>query len=793
MNMRARPFPWAKITVAVLALTMALVPMWATLAGTTTIKPVADAYLSQSYPTANYGTSTSLRTDASPIIRSFLRFNVTGLQTSVTKATLRIYANSGNSTGYTVLAQSNNAWNETSITYANQPALGSALGKSASYAAGTWTSVDVTSFVRGNGTYSLELTTTSTTNTNFASRESANAPELVVETANGASSTPTPSESPSASPSPSPTAPPADVQPSFPIRAAFYYPWFPESWKQLGIYPYTNYHPTLGFYDGSSATVLASHIASMQYAGLQAGIASWWGQGTSTDSRIPQLLKAAAGTPFRWSLYYEAESLGDPTVGQINSDLTYIRDHYGNDPSFLRVGGKFVVFVYADGTDLCGMADRWKQANTVGAYVVLKVFPGYKSCASQPQGWHQYAPAVAEDNQAPYSYTVSPGFYKYGEAVRLPRSLPTFTQSVKNMVASKAQFQLVTTFNEWGEGTSVESATEWATTGGHGTYLDALHGVLGSVGPSPSPSPSPSTSPTPSGSPTPSASPTPSVSPTPSSTPSGSVCGNLPTGNTINTVVVIAEENRSWSSVGGVGFSGSQMPYLHNLGSQCAIFQNDSEINTSENSLTQYIGAWTGLNDPNGIGNDCSPSSSCSTTANNIFRVFRDAGIAHKEYVEGATTGCSAGGNAAKHVPDLYMWDSTDKANCANEVRPLTEFNWASPPPGFAFITPNLCNDGHDCGNSTVDSWLANSGRLPALFNSAQYKAGKVLVEMWWDEDQPRPNLFACWSCLHLSSPLDPHYYGESRLWLNLLGAPTTNLGGISSSTLDLRPVLGLL
>ena len=30
------------------------------------------------------------------------------------------------------------------------------------------------------------------------------------------------------------------------------------------------------------------------------------------------------------------------------------------------------------------MADRWKQANTVNAYLVLKVFAGYRNCASQP-------------------------------------------------------------------------------------------------------------------------------------------------------------------------------------------------------------------------------------------------------------------------------------------------------------------------------------------------------------------------------------------------------------------------
>ncbi len=266
-----------------------------------------------------------------------------------------------------------------------------------------------------------------------------------------------------------------DTQPSFPIRAAFYYPWFPEAWKQQGFNPFTNYTPSLGFYDGGSQTVIKQHIAAMQYGGIQAGIASWWGQGSKTDGRIAALLQGAAGTSFRWSVYYENESTGDPTVEQITNDLTYLRDKYGNDPSFLRINGRFVVFVYAAGNDACGMADRWKQANTAGAYVVLKVFSGYRNCASQPDAWHQYSPAVAADSQKGYSYAISPGFWQKGASVRLARDLNRWNQNIKDMIASGAPFQLITTFNEWGEGTSVESALEWASSSGYGAYLDALH------------------------------------------------------------------------------------------------------------------------------------------------------------------------------------------------------------------------------------------------------------------------------------------------------------------------------
>lgn len=273
---------------------------------------------------------------------------------------------------------------------------------------------------------------------------------------------------------PSVYKPPEDAQPTFPIRAAFYYPWFPQAWTQQGIYPFTNYTPSLGFYNGSELNIVQKHIAAMQYGGIQAGIASWWGVGTHTDGRIAILLQAAASTPFRWALYHEQESQGNPTVSELRADLTYIRDNYAGSPGFLRVDGRFVVFVYADDQDGCGMADRWKQANTVGAYLVLKVFPGYRQCASQPDSWHQYSPAVAEDNQAPYSFAISPGFWLKGQNVRLGRNLATWQQNVRNMVASNAQWQLVTTFNEWGEGTSVESAVQWASASGYGQYMDVL-------------------------------------------------------------------------------------------------------------------------------------------------------------------------------------------------------------------------------------------------------------------------------------------------------------------------------
>jgi hypothetical protein len=269
--------------------------------------------------------------------------------------------------------------------------------------------------------------------------------------------------------------PPQSSQPQLPVRAFFYYPWFPETWGSL--HHHTRYHPSLGFYDSSSPTVISNHLHALEYGHAEVVISSWWKRGDRPDVRLPVLLQetAAEGSALRWSVYYEPEAQGDPSAEEIRSDLTYLLDRYGRHSAFFRLNGRFVVFVYADASDGCSMADRWEQANTVGAHVVLKLFPGYKTCASQPDGWHQYS-ASPETSHGRESFTVSPGFWKWDEqSPHSARDPERFRQNVRHMVASGANYQLIISLNEWGEGTAVESAQEWASPSGYGVYLDALH------------------------------------------------------------------------------------------------------------------------------------------------------------------------------------------------------------------------------------------------------------------------------------------------------------------------------
>jgi hypothetical protein len=147
-----------------------------------TFLPLADSYVNADAPPTNYGNSTTLRVDGSPIVRSYLRFTVQGLNGTVTKAVLRIFANSASTSSIAASAVTNSTWTEGSITYNNAPSPGSSLGSSGPVTAGTWVSIDITAYISGNGTYNLALTTPGSTAISLASRQSTNPPQLIIET-----------------------------------------------------------------------------------------------------------------------------------------------------------------------------------------------------------------------------------------------------------------------------------------------------------------------------------------------------------------------------------------------------------------------------------------------------------------------------------------------------------------------------------------------------------------------------------------------------------------------------------
>jgi hypothetical protein len=260
------------------------------------------------------------------------------------------------------------------------------------------------------------------------------------------------------------------------MTAAFYYGWYPENWG-IG----TRFHPTAGAYSSLDLAMAKRHVEQMRYAGMQAAIASWWGPGHRTDRAFSVDLRAADATPFKWAIYYELEGPDFPQQSpeQLHASMQYVADRYANDPNYLHVDGRPVVFVWPDPNDGCDMVNRWRAANT-GFYVVQKRFAGYQSCQGSADSWHEYSPNLSRTEVKGYSFTVSPGFWRYDQGPRLARDPGQFDAAVAAMAATTTQWKLVTTFNEWGEGTAVEPAAEWASPSGYGVYLDILHNHLGS-------------------------------------------------------------------------------------------------------------------------------------------------------------------------------------------------------------------------------------------------------------------------------------------------------------------------
>ncbi len=287
-------------------------------------------------------------------------------------------------------------------------------------------------------------------------------------------------------------------QPQPPYYATFYYMWYKNP-KTDGAWDYWTDHggsppntwfshyipdpnpnsfdPANELYSENNYDIFKWQAGKLKEAKIEVAIASWWGQNTREDVTFNNIINSFMSRPdnpypnLRWAVYYEDEGFSDPPVSILISDLTYIKNKYTASPYMLRVGGKPVVFVYAGANDNPGtMTKRWKDANSALGnyfYTVLKVFPGSTSDLNQPSAWHQYAPASRSGTDNKDYFFVSPGFWlDDGSAERLPRNLTDFTSAVKNMVASNTTWKLIETWNEWGEGTSVEPGQQIKTVNG---------------------------------------------------------------------------------------------------------------------------------------------------------------------------------------------------------------------------------------------------------------------------------------------------------------------------------------
>ncbi len=181
-------------------------PAAAEAAGSVVLSPVADAFvISGSDAGKNFGASKSLKTmkpakAGGEATQSYLRFDV-GAVGGIARATLRLHCTNDSRDSFDVVV-SPLEWDEPTVTWNNQPGVGSAVvGSARATKVGQWVEVDVTAAVRPSAPLALALVPRSTDAFAASSRDSAtNPPVLVIET--------TQASPPPASPS---TPPPANA------------------------------------------------------------------------------------------------------------------------------------------------------------------------------------------------------------------------------------------------------------------------------------------------------------------------------------------------------------------------------------------------------------------------------------------------------------------------------------------------------------------------------------------------------------------------------------------------------
>jgi len=141
----------------------------------------ADASVSETTPTRNFGRARQLLVDASPTVRTYVRFDVDLTSDDVSHVSLLLYSRSRSRTGYRVQLVYGR-WKERAINFVNAPELMPSSVASGPLRARSWKAVDVTSLSIGENGVSFALTTESSNAAVFTSRETGfHGPRLVVE------------------------------------------------------------------------------------------------------------------------------------------------------------------------------------------------------------------------------------------------------------------------------------------------------------------------------------------------------------------------------------------------------------------------------------------------------------------------------------------------------------------------------------------------------------------------------------------------------------------------------------
>ena len=148
---------------------------------------------------------------------------------------------------------------------------------------------------------------------------------------------------------------------------------------------------------------------------------------------------------------------------------------------------------------------------------------------------------------------------------------------------------------------------------------------------------------------------------------------------------------------------------------------------------------------------------------------------------------------AARHNPFIYFHSVLDTSACKNNDVDLSQLSTdlasAATTPNYVFISPNVCDDGHDgpCvdgapgGLESADAFLKTW--VPKILDTPQYQSGTTAVFITFDEDDSSNNNHIATLVLSPSTPAglvdngSYNHYSMLRTTEELLGLPVT-LGG---------------
>ncbi len=256
--------------------------------------------------------------------------------------------------------------------------------------------------------------------------------------------------------------------------------------------------PAQGAYDSHDPAVIERQAEAAHAAGLTGFIASWWGQGSFEDRGMPLLLAAARRHSLEVSAYYEKIAGEDPATRSAAAvaDLDYLLGHYGADMAWLRVAGEPVVFIYGRALQELP-TETWQQVirkvrqhNPGGVRFIadtnnpatLAPFDGASTYNITGQTQHMTPAQVRAWAHSAYplmvaaagpgrisALTVIPGYDDRSVGRPPPRPVTerwggeTYDALWQEAIAAGPDYVLITSWNEWHEGSEIEASVEYGS------------------------------------------------------------------------------------------------------------------------------------------------------------------------------------------------------------------------------------------------------------------------------------------------------------------------------------------